>query len=75
MKDKYVLEWSKKQNNFHIQKLEHTLAKNQGLFIDDKSHNWIVLMVGTLDVCTSLAESQRDRIKAREVLRPEAVML
>lgn len=71
----YVLEWSKKSNNFHVQKLEYTLARNQSLFIDNQSHDWIVLMVGTFDACTSLAESQRDRLIAREVQKPEALTL
>lgn len=62
----YVLEWSKKQNSFHIQPIENTLAKNQECFVGDTSHDYIVLMIGSHDVITQMAEHHRDRLKERE---------
>lgn len=61
----YVLEWSQKSNTFHILPIETTLAKNQECFLKDKSHDWIVLMVGSHDVITNMADHHRDRLKER----------
>lgn len=61
----YVLEWSKKSNKFHIQQIETTLAKNQECFMDDTSHDWIVLMVGSYDVITNMADHHRERLIER----------
>lgn len=61
----YVLEWSKKSNSFHVQPIETTLAKNQECFMNDKSHDWIVLMVGSYDVITNMADHHRERLIER----------
>lgn len=61
----YCLEWSRKSNGFHIQKLSETLAKNQKCFMNDTSHDYIVLMVGSFDVCTSMADTHRSRLMDR----------
>lgn len=58
----YVLEWSKKSNSLHVQPIETTLAKNHGCFLSDTSHDWIVLMVGSFDVITQMAEHHRERL-------------
>ena len=62
----YCLEWSKKQNNFHVQKLVYTLAKNQDCFIKNTSHDYIVIMVGTFEVCTEMADTHRETLIDRE---------
>lgn len=62
----YVLEWSKKSNSFHIQPLETTLAKNQECFIDDRSHDWVLIMVGAHEAVCTMAENNRSRLIARE---------
>jgi hypothetical protein len=62
----YVLEWSKKSNSFHVQPIETTLAKNQECFLKDTSHDYIVLMVGTHDVITNMADHHRERLIERE---------
>jgi hypothetical protein len=64
--DLYVLEWSRKSNGFHIQKLEHTLAGNQKCFIANTSHDYIVLMVGDQDACDRMADNWRHRLQSRE---------
>lgn len=61
----YVLEWSKKSNGFHTQPIENTLANNQKCFMEDRSHDYIILMVGTLDACCAMADNHRDRLKDR----------
>lgn len=63
---KYVLEWSKKSNSFHVQPIEATLSKNQEYFLKDASHDWIVLMVGSFDAITSMADNHRERLIERE---------
>jgi hypothetical protein len=64
---KYVLEWSKKQESFHIQPLEHLLAKNQLCFIEKTSHDYIVLMVGEKEVCFEMADHWRDRLVSQKL--------
>ena len=66
----YCLEWSKKQNCFHVQKLAYTLAKNQQAFIADTSNDYIVIMVGTLEVCTAMADTHESVLIEREAARP-----
>ncbi len=66
MTTKYVLEWSKKSNVFHIQPLESLLATNQTAFIYDKSTpDYIVLMVGDKQAVHEMADHWRDRLKQR----------
>ncbi|MFA5900472.1 MAG: hypothetical protein WC829_15340 [Hyphomicrobium sp.] len=62
----YVLEWSRKSNGFHIQPLESTLAGNQKCFMENTSHDYIVLMVGEKDVCERMADNWRSRLASRE---------
>ena len=62
----YVLEWSRKSNGFHIQKLEYTLAGNQKCFMENKSHDYIVLMVGDQAACDRMADNWRERLENRE---------
>jgi len=67
----YCLEWSKKQNCFHVQNLVESLAKNQESFMADTSHDYIVLMVGTFKVCTEMADRHREVLIERSAARPE----
>lgn len=69
MTTKYVLEWSQKTNNFHIQPLASLLANNQAAFVDDKPvTNYVVLMVGEKDAVHAMSDSWRDRLVARSTL-------
>jgi hypothetical protein len=62
----YVLEWSKKQNAFHIQPVEKTLASNQQKFIEDGQINdYHVLFVGEKQTCETMAENWRERLTMR----------
>ena len=63
--NQYVLEWSKGQNCFHIQRLTDALASNQKRFIDNKSHDWLVLMVGEKEACHAMADNHRPRLYER----------
>lgn len=61
----YVLEWSRKSNGFHIQPIEATLANNQKCFVNNTSHDYIVLMVGSHDACCAMADNHRPRLFER----------
>lgn len=63
--EKFVLEWSRKSNGFHIQPIETLLARNQECFIGNRSHDYIVLMVGTHEVCSAMADNHRNRLIER----------
>lgn len=65
MSKQYVLEWSRKSNGFHIQPIENSLAGNQQCFLNNTSHDYIVLMIGTLEVVATMAENWRERLKSR----------
>jgi hypothetical protein len=67
MNDKtYVLEWSKKQNCFHIQPIEITLANNQKCFIKNTTSDYLVIMVGSHNAVCDMADSWRHRLIERE---------
>ena len=71
MKNQYVLEWSQKTNNFHIQPLENLLAYNQTAFVDNKpTPDYIVLFVGTKDAVHTMSDSWRNRLFEREAMQP-----
>ena len=66
----YALEWSHSTNNFHIQPVANLCAMNQQAFIDDKPlRDYAVLMVGTLDAVSQMADHWRERIKERDRVR------
>lgn len=66
---KYVLEWSKKTNNFHIQPLSSLLAHNQTAFVDNKPvPDYVVLMVGEKGAVHEMADHWRDRLISRSTL-------
>lgn len=76
MTTKYVLEWSQKTNNFHIQPLQNLLAHNQTLFVDNKTTpDYIVLMVGEKDAVHAMSDSWRNRLTGRDSTNQKKVSL
>jgi hypothetical protein len=66
MKNAYVLEWSQKTNNFHIQPLDSLLAQNQEAFISNRPlSDYVVLMVGSKDAIHDMADHWRHRMENR----------
>ena len=61
----YVLEWSKKQNSFHIQPLEQTILRNMECFKSNTTHDYIILEIGNHDSICNIAECQRKIITNR----------
>ncbi len=58
----HVLEWSKKLNQFNVRPVAEMLARNQKFFINENSHDFLVLMVGAADACHTMAENHRYRL-------------
>lgn len=76
MTKQYVLEWSKKTNNFHIQPLSNLLAHNQSAFVcDQQTQDYIVIFSGTQDAVHEMANHWRTRIREREAFMPEKVAI
>jgi hypothetical protein len=61
----FVLEWNKGGNIFNVQPLEKSLAWSQQCFMEDRLNFWTVLMVGTYDVVTTMADFHQHRLESR----------
>ena len=70
----YVLEWSHKTNNFHVQPLADALAAAQMALITNSPIDYRIIMVGTQDVCLTMAQSHRDKLREREPFNLHAVI-
>lgn len=66
--DLFVLEWSQRQNCFHIQPLERTLSFNRGLYLDNIKtiNDYRPIYVGTREECGRTAEACRDTLQKRD---------
>lgn len=64
----WVLEWSQRTNNIHLQPLERTLSFNRRLYLDNKLtiNDYRVLHVGPESECRDAADSIRNTIAERE---------
>jgi len=61
--DLFTLEWSKKQNAFHIQAALLTVEKNLNALLGDKSTDYVTLMIGTRDECEVIQKRYRHKLK------------
>lgn len=61
----YVLEWSQKQNSFHVQQLSASVKGNQRAFMQNRSCDYIVLHVGTEQECSNTADMLRPTLVNR----------
>jgi hypothetical protein len=64
--ENYVLEWSKSQNCFHVQHIKVTISNNRRLLVSNKTHDYIVLAVGSYDEVSTQAETWRGLLRSRE---------
>lgn len=66
--DLYVLEWSQRQNCFHIQPLERTLSFNRGLYQDNirTVNDYRPIHVGTREECDKAADACRGTLQERD---------
>lgn len=63
--EQWVLEWSRKTNNFHIQKLADALAQVQHSFVMNSANDYKIIMVGPKEVCHQMADTHRHRLSGR----------
>lgn len=68
MNGTFALEWSKSSNGFHINEVSYLLPANRRLFELNKSHDYIILMIGTKDECTAAADVLRPTLIKRAAL-------
>ena len=60
MEDLWVLEWSKKQNCFHVQRAEWLCTKNFNYFLQDEALNdYHVIFVGSREEVDKIADKHR----------------
>ena len=69
--DQWILEWSHKTNNLHIQPLAKTLGINMSRFIlgTQTPHDYVPLSIGTRDQMSAAADKLRLTLVAREAER------
>jgi len=63
MKESWVLEWSRKQNSFHIQKEASAIESNLNALVSDYARDYILLHRGARDECERAASNWRHRLK------------
>ena len=63
MKDLYILEWSKKQNAFHIQSALLTVEENLNALLAGESTDYVPIAFGTREECEVIYRRYRDRLK------------
>lgn len=67
MEDLWVLEWSKKQNCFHVQRADWTTTKNFTYFLQDKALNdYHVIFVGSRQDVEKTADKHRSILFERD---------
>lgn len=63
MDNLFTLEWSKKQNAFHIQSALSTVERNLNALLADESTDYVTIMIGTREECEVIHKRYRDRLK------------
>lgn len=74
--NEWVLLWSKRQNCFHIERVDGWLSKNRVAYRDNATLNdYHPIYIGDRHTCHETADSARSTIVAREQERPEKVAI
>lgn len=63
MDNLFVLEWSKKQNAFHIQTAMLTVEKNLNVLLAGDETDYVPIMIGTREECEIVQRRYRNRLK------------
>ena len=69
LKDLVVLEWSRKQNAFHIQPARYAVESNLNALLDNDANDYIPIMIGSREDCDKVASIYRGRLIEREKRR------
>lgn len=65
----FVLEWSKKQNSFHLHEAKACIESNLSAFIGNETRDYIPVMIGSRDDCEFILNKYRHRLMEREPKR------
>ena len=65
MSDRWVLEWSKKQNSFHVQEVGNMIESNLNKLLNNHSSDYITLGIGPRSEIDKLADRYRSYLKNR----------
>jgi hypothetical protein len=66
MSKQWVLEWSNKQNAFHVQPAINSMESNLNKLISGGRCDYITVFIGTQDACHEVAANYRHYLKSRE---------
>lgn len=66
LKDIQILEWSKKQNAFHIHPITTAIEKNINALIANDDRDYVPVMAGSREDCEVFASKYRERLLQRE---------
>lgn len=66
MNDKYVLEWSRKQNAFHIQPEGKAVEMNLQALVSNYERDYATIAIGAREHCEMVAKHFRPYLKQRE---------
>lgn len=64
--DIWVLEWSQRQNAFHIQRAQSAMETNLNSLLSNNKTDYITVMIGSREKCDAVADKARHYIKERE---------
>lgn len=68
--DRYVLEWSHRSGNLHVQPLSRLLSANRRAYaMDAPTPDYVPLYVGTRAECEQAAEAMRHTLAGRAAAR------
>tara|TARA_R110000782_G_scaffold268695_1_gene365630 strand:- start:57 stop:275 length:219 start_codon:yes stop_codon:yes gene_type:complete len=67
MTDNWVLEWSKRQNAFHIQEEQRAVEKNLNNLLNNEGSDYITLCIGSRTKCDRAADKYRHYLMDREI--------
>ena len=66
MSKQWVLEWSKRQNAFHIQEAGRAIESNLQAMVSERVCDYITVMIGSREDCDKTADRFRHYLKKRE---------
>jgi len=71
--DQWVLEWSARQNSFHIQPLAESLSTNRRWYSENlkTTNDYRILLVASKDECHATADSACRTLQERESVQKD----
>jgi hypothetical protein len=61
----HALLWSRRQNALHVEPVERMLASNRDAYRDNRPVDYVVLIIGSLELCQTTGENLRGTLRAR----------